>query len=157
MKNITIAVVGLGYVGLPLAVEFGKKYRTIGYDVSQEKIAAYSAYVDPMGEVSGEDLKSAAMFEPTVDATKLCEANFIIVAVPTPVDDANKPDFQPLVRASLAVAKYMSFGTTIIYESTVYPGATEEICLPILEKESGFKWGDGFFLGYSPERINPGD
>ncbi|MGE0107289.1 MAG: nucleotide sugar dehydrogenase, partial [Thiomonas sp.] len=152
-----VAVVGLGYVGLPLAVEFGKKYRTIGFDLSVEKIAAYCKHVDPTGEVSQENLKQASLLEPTTDASKLKEADFVIVAVPTPVDDAHNPDFSPLVGASTSVGKYLKPGAIVVYESTVYPGATEEICVPILEKQSGLKWKKDFFVGYSPERINPGD
>ncbi|CAZ88302.1 Protein CapL [Thiomonas arsenitoxydans] len=152
-----VAVVGLGYVGLPLAVEFGKKYRTIGFDLSVEKIAAYCKHVDPTGEVSQESLKQATLLEPTTDASKLKEADFVIVAVPTPVDDAHNPDFSPLVGASTSVGKYLKPGAIVVYESTVYPGATEEICVPILEKQSGLKWKKDFFVGYSPERINPGD
>ena len=152
-----VAVVGLGYVGLPLAVEFGKKYRTIGFDLSVEKISAYCKHVDPTGEVSQENLKQATLLEPTTDASKLKEADFVIVAVPTPVDDAHNPDFSPLVGASTAVGKYLKPGAIVVYESTVYPGATEEICVPILEKQSGLKWKKDFFVGYSPERINPGD
>ncbi|WP_079419821.1 nucleotide sugar dehydrogenase [Thiomonas intermedia] len=152
-----VAVVGLGYVGLPLAVEFGKKYRTIGFDLSVEKIAAYCKHVDPTGEVSQENLRQATLLEPTTDASKLKEADFVIVAVPTPVDEAHNPDFSPLVGASTSVGKYLKPGAIVVYESTVYPGATEEICVPILEKQSGLKWKKDFFVGYSPERINPGD
>ena len=152
-----VAVVGLGYVGLPLAVEFGKKFRTIGFDLSAEKIHAYSRYIDPTGEVSHENLKQATLLEPTTDPSKIKEADFIIVAVPTPVDDAHNPDFSPLVGASTSVGKYLKPGAIVVYESTVYPGATEEICVPILEKQSGLVWKKDFFVGYSPERINPGD
>ncbi len=152
-----IGVVGLGYVGLPLAVEFGKKVRTIGFDLSREKVAAYREYVDPTGEVSTEDLKAARLLEATTDPAKLGEADFIIVAVPTPIDAAHRPDFSPLVGASIAVGRVMKKGATVVYESTVYPGATEEVCIPLLERESGMKWKRDFFVGYSPERINPGD
>ncbi|BDI04572.1 nucleotide sugar dehydrogenase [Sphaerotilus microaerophilus] len=153
----TIAVVGLGYVGLPLAVEFGKKYRTIGLDLSQEKIEAYRRHVDPTGEVSTEELKAAVQLYPTTDAAALKEADFVIVAVPTPVDEAHIPDFSPLVGASTAVGKNLKPGAIVVYESTVYPGATEEVCIPLLEKHSGLKWKSDFFVGYSPERINPAD
>ncbi|MFO1217439.1 MAG: nucleotide sugar dehydrogenase [Burkholderiaceae bacterium] len=153
----TLAVVGLGYVGLPLAVEFGRKYRTIGFDLSKEKIDAYKRHVDPTGEVSPESLKAASRLEPTTDATALKDADFIVVAVPTPVDEAHIPDFSPLVGASKSVGKNLKRGAIIVYESTVYPGATEEVCIPILEKESGLKWKQDFHVGYSPERINPGD
>ena len=152
-----VAVVGLGYVGLPLAVEFGKKFRTIGFDLSAEKIHAYCRHIDPTGEVSHENLKQATLLEPTTDPSKIKEADFIIVAVPTPVDEAHNPDFSPLVGASTSVGKYLKPGAIVVYESTVYPGATEEICVPILEKQSGLVWKKDFFVGYSPERINPGD
>ncbi|MGY0196266.1 nucleotide sugar dehydrogenase [Leptothrix sp. BB-4] len=152
-----VAVVGLGYVGLPLAVEFGKNYRTIGLDMSAEKIAAYKRHVDPTGEVSGDELRAAAQLQPTTDAADLREADFIVVAVPTPVDEAHKPDFSPLVGASTSVGRNLKPGAIVVYESTVYPGATEEVCIPILERESGLKWKKDFHVGYSPERINPGD
>jgi len=153
----TVAVVGLGYVGLPLAVEFGKHYPTIGLDLSAEKIEAYKRHVDPTGEVSTEELKASLHLRPTTDATALKEADFVVVAVPTPVDEAHIPDFSPLVGASNAVGRNLKPGAIVVYESTVYPGATEEVCIPILEKLSGLKWKKDFFVGYSPERINPGD
>lgn len=153
----TIAVVGLGYVGLPLAVEFGKKFRTIGLDLSAEKIASYKQHIDPTGEVSSQDLKEATLLEVGTDAVSLKEADFVIVAVPTPVDDAHQPDFSPLVSSSRAVGQNLKQGAIIVFESTVYPGATEEVCIPIIEQYSGKKWKKDFFIGYSPERINPGD
>lgn len=153
----TIAIVGLGYVGLPLAVEFGKKFKTIGLDLSEAKVASYLKHVDPTGEVSTEQLKASTMLRPTTDPTALREADFIIVAVPTPVDDAHNPDFSPLVGSSTAVGKNLKPGATVVFESTVYPGATEEVCIPLIEKHSGMKWKKDFFVGYSPERINPGD
>ena len=153
----TIAVVGLGYVGLPLAVEFGKKFRTIGFDLSAEKIACYKKHYDPTGEVSTEDLKAATLLEVGTDARALQEADFVVVAVPTPVDDARQPDFSPLVGSSTSVGRNLKQGAIVVFESTVYPGATEEICIPITEKESGKVWKKDFFVGYSPERINPGD
>ena len=153
----TIAVVGLGYVGLPLAVEFGKKFRTIGVDLSAEKVACYKQHFDPTGEVSTEDLKAATLLEMGIDPSALREADFVIVAVPTPVDDAHQPDFSPLVSSSRAVGQNLKQGAIVVYESTVYPGATEEVCIPILEQYSGKKWKTDFFVGYSPERINPGD
>ncbi|MBK7900561.1 MAG: nucleotide sugar dehydrogenase [Azonexus sp.] len=153
----TIAVVGLGYVGLPLAVEFGKKYRTLGFDLSAEKVAAYRRYEDPTGEVSSEDLRAATQLEVSTDPAIIREADFIVVAVPTPVDEAHQPDFSPLVGASEFVGSNLKRGATVVFESTVYPGATEEICIPIIEKLSGQKWKQDFFIGYSPERINPGD
>ena len=128
-----VAVVGLGYVGLPLAVEFGKKHRTIGFDLSPEKVASYRRHVDPTGEVSTEELRAATLLSVGTDAAALAEADFIIVAVPTPVDDAHQPDFGPLLGASQAVGAHMKRGATVVYESTVYPGATEEICIPVLE------------------------
>ena len=153
----TIAVVGLGYVGLPLAVEFGKKFRTIGYDLSSEKIAAYARHQDPTGEVSHEDFLASRHLTCSTDEAVLGEADFIIVAVPTPVDDAHTPDFGPLKSASQAVGRHLKKGAVVVFESTVYPGATEEVCIPIIEKHSGLTWKKDFFVGYSPERINPGD
>jgi UDP-N-acetyl-D-galactosamine dehydrogenase len=153
----TIAVIGLGYVGLPLAVAFGRTYRTVGFDLSQEKVAAYQAGFDPTGEVSPEDLRAATDLSCHTDPAVVREADFVIVAVPTPVDEAHQPDFTPLVRASETVGRNLKPGAIVVYESTVYPGATEEVCIPILERESGFKWKKDFFVGYSPERINPGD
>ena len=153
----TIAVVGLGYVGLPLAVEFGKKYRTLGFDLSAEKVAAYREFCDPTGEVASEDLRAATQLSCHTDPAVLAEADFVVVAVPTPVDAAHQPDFTPLVKSSETVGKHLKHGAVVVYESTVYPGATEEVCIPILERQSGMKWKEGFFVGYSPERINPGD
>jgi UDP-N-acetyl-D-glucosamine/UDP-N-acetyl-D-galactosamine dehydrogenase len=155
--STTIAVVGLGYVGLPLAVAFGKRYETIGFDVSSAKIEAYRRGVDPTGEVGSGDLAAAQRLEVTDDAGQLRRANFIVVAVPTPIDDAHQPDFGPLLGASEAVGKHLQRGAVVVFESTVYPGATEEICVPVLERHSGLKWQRDFFVGYSPERINPGD
>jgi UDP-N-acetyl-D-galactosamine dehydrogenase len=153
----TIGVVGLGYVGLPLAVEFGKKRRTIGFDLSTAKVESYKRYIDPTGEVSSEALRAASQLYVTSDPAALGQADYIIVAVPTPVDIAHKPDFSPLVGASELVGKNMKRGAIVVYESTVYPGATEEVCIPVLEKHSGLKWKQDFHVGYSPERINPGD
>jgi len=154
---MTVAVVGLGYVGLPLAVEFGKRHRTIGFDLSKDKVDSYRRHIDPTGEVSTEELRASNMLEVGADPAALAEADFIIVAVPTPVDEAHQPDFGPLLGASEAVGKHMKRGATVVYESTVYPGATEEICIPVLEKHSKMRWGKDFNVGYSPERINPGD
>ncbi|MFI4954002.1 MAG: nucleotide sugar dehydrogenase, partial [Burkholderiales bacterium] len=153
----TVAVVGLGYVGLPLAVEFGKKYPTIGFDLSASKVAAYGKGIDPTGEVSPAELAAATGLNCTTDASALCAADFIVVAVPTPVDDAHQPDFGPLLSASEAVGRNLKRGATVVFESTVYPGATEEICVPVIEKAAGMTWKRDFFVGYSPERINPGD
>ena len=152
-----VAVVGLGYVGLPLAVEFGKKRETIGFDLSTEKVESYKRFVDPTGEVNSADLEAAKHLTVTTDPAQLAKADYIIVAVPTPVDVAHQPDFSPLVGSSTSVGKHMKRGATVVYESTVYPGATEEICIPVLEKHSGMKWMKDFHVGYSPERINPGD
>jgi UDP-N-acetyl-D-galactosamine dehydrogenase len=152
-----VAVVGLGYVGLPLAVEFGKKRKTIGFDMSRAKVENYRRFIDPTGEMSGADLRAADQLTVTTDAAALAEADFIIVAVPTPVDSAHQPDFGPLVSASESVGKNLKRGAIVVYESTVYPGATEEVCIPILEKFSGMQWMRDFHVGYSPERINPGD
>lgn len=154
---MTIAVVGLGYVGLPLAVEFGKKFETIGYDLSEAKISSYKKHCDPTGEVSREDLKAATRLRVSADPALISTADVIIVAVPTPVSEAHIPDFGPLIGASTTVGKYMKRGAIVVYESTVYPGATEEVCIPLLEKHSGMKWKEDFHVGYSPERVNPGD
>lgn len=152
-----VAVVGLGYVGLPLAVEFGKKGKTIGYDPSGSKIENYKRCIDPTGEVSGDDLKAAKSLTVTTDPSELSLADHIIVSVPTPVDLAHQPNFTSLISASETIGKYMKRGAIVTYESTVYPGATEEVCVPVLEKCSGMKWKKDFHVGFSPERINPGD
>ena len=152
-----IAVVGLGYVGLPLAVEFGKIGPTIGFDLSTAKVESYKKFVDPAGEVSTEQLRAARHLSVTTDPAELAKADYILIGVPTPVDIAHVPDFAPLISASETVGKHMKRGAIVIYESTVYPGATEEVCIPVLEKFSGMKWKDGFHVGFSPERINPGD
>jgi UDP-N-acetyl-D-glucosamine/UDP-N-acetyl-D-galactosamine dehydrogenase len=157
IRRTTVAVVGLGYVGLPLAVEFGKKFRTVGFDLAQAKVDAYKRFVDPTGEVAEHELRQATFFAPTTDATAIAQADFIIVAVPTPIDAAHQPDFGPLLAASEAVGRNLKRGATVVFESTVYPGATEEVCVPFIEKYSGMKWKRDFFMGYSPERINPGD
>lgn len=156
-NNKTICVVGLGYVGLPLAVEFGKKLNTIGFDISVEKINNFKDNYDPTGEIYSNDFILAKNLVFTADATEIQKADIIIIAVPTPVDIAHKPDFQPLISASQLVGNNLKENAVIIYESTVYPGATEEICVPVLEKSSNKKWKKDFHVGYSPERINPGD
>jgi len=153
----TIAVVGLGYVGFPLAVEFGKVRKTIGFDLSAEKVASYKQFVDPTGELPDDDIRAATQLTVTTDPGLIGEADYIIVAVPTPIDEARRPDFGPLVSASRTVGQNMKKGAIVIYESTVYPGATEEECIPVLEEHSGLKWKQDFHVGYSPERINPGD
>ncbi|HZZ92445.1 MAG TPA: nucleotide sugar dehydrogenase [Usitatibacter sp.] len=153
----TVAVVGLGYVGLPLAVEFGRHFRTIGFDISSRKVASYRRGDDPTGEISREQFAAARWLHVTDHEHELRQADMIVVAVPTPVDAAHNPDFGPLLGASEFVGRNLRKGATVVYESTVYPGATEEVCVPCLEKHSGLKWKDDFFVGYSPERINPGD
>jgi UDP-N-acetyl-D-galactosamine dehydrogenase len=153
----TIAVVGLGYVGLPLAVAFGKKFATVGFDLSQKKIDSYRCGIDPMGEVEQQELRGAEKLSFTADPRALHAADYIIVAVPTPIDHAHRPDFGPLVEASRTVGHHMKNGAVVIYESTVYPGATEEVCIPVLEETSRLRWKRDFHVGYSPERINPGD
>jgi UDP-N-acetyl-D-galactosamine dehydrogenase len=153
----TIAVVGLGYVGLPLAVEFGRHYATIGFDLSQKKIDAYRSGSDPTGEVKPEELAASKGLEYTSEPAALSRADFIVVAVPTPVDEAHQPDFGPLLGASESVGRNLKRGAVVVFESTVYPGATEEICVPVIERHSGMRWRQDFYVGYSPERINPGD
>ena len=153
----TVAVVGLGYVGLPVAVEFGKRRPTLGFDISSKKVARLKAFHDATGEVAAEELQAAKHLRVTDDAEAIRGADFVIVAVPTPVNDARQPDFSPLESASRVVGGNLKPGAIVVYESTVYPGATEEICVPILEKCSGMRWKQDFHVGYSPERINPGD
>ena len=155
--TIRIGIIGLGYVGLPLAVEFGKKYRTVGFDVKTARIAQLREHVDNTLETSPEDLKSAEKLLFTSDPADLADCDVFIVTVPTPVDIYNRPDLTPLLRASETVGKVMKRSAVVIYESTVFPGCTEEECVPVLEKFSGLKFNEGFFCGYSPERINPGD
>jgi len=152
-----VAVVGLGYVGLPVAVEFGKRRPTIGYDLSRKRIESLRHRVDATGEVSSAELAQARELRATAYPAELEQADFIIVAVPTPINAARQPDLSPLASASETVGRYMKPGATVIYESTVYPGATEEVCVPLLEKGSGMRWRQDFHVGYSPERINPGD
>ncbi|HEY5809203.1 MAG TPA: nucleotide sugar dehydrogenase, partial [Povalibacter sp.] len=152
-----IAVVGLGYVGLPLAVEFGKLFKTLGFDIDCARVDELAKGIDRTRETSPEELVSARLLEFTTDESRLAACNVYIVTVPTPVDEANRPDLSPLERASMSLGKYLKTGDIVIYESTVYPGTTEEICVPILEKASGLKYNHEFFCGYSPERINPGD
>src|SRR5471030_1230989 len=152
-----VGVVGLGYVGLPLAVELGKRHRTVGFDISPVKVASYRDGIDPTGEVSQAELRAAEYLTVTSQASDLAQADFIIIAVPTPVDQAHAPDFGPLNAASLTVGRHMKRGAIVVFESTVYPGATEEICVPLLEQASGMRWRDDFHVGFSPERINPGD
>ncbi len=155
--DICVAVVGLGYVGLPLVVEFGKLGRTIGFDIAADKVAKCRAGTDPSRELPDAEMRAAVHAEYTSDPAALAEADFILVAVPTPVDEAHIPDFSPLVGASRSIGPHLKPGAVVVYESTVYPGATEEVCIPELERVSGKVWKRDFFVGYSPERINPGD
>jgi len=157
LKNKTVAIVGLGYVGLPLALAFGRVMTTIGFDVSTEKVNAYRRGNDPTGEMADDLFVRASQLEYTTQASDIVNADFVVVAVPTPVDIAHQPDLTPVIKASEAVGRNLKKGVTVIFESTVYPGVTEDICVPILERESGMKCGDGFKVGYSPERVNPGD
>jgi UDP-N-acetyl-D-galactosamine dehydrogenase len=157
LSNITVAVVGLGYVGLPLVIEFGKHLRTIGFDILLEKVKKCQSGTDPSREIPDEEMRLARYATYTNDPTSLREADFILIAVPTPVDEAHIPDFRPLIGASRAIGPNLKPGAVVVYESTVYPGATEEICIPVLEQSSGLKWKKDFWVGYSPERINPGD
>jgi UDP-N-acetyl-D-galactosamine dehydrogenase len=152
-----IAVIGLGYVGLPLAVEFGKKRNVIGFDINENRIAELNRGRDSTLEVSPEELQRAKFIQYSSEYESLKDCCIFIVTVPTPVDQANRPDMTPLIKASETVGRVMPEGAIVIYESTVYPGATEEVCVPVLEKYSGKKFNDTFFCGYSPERINPGD
>ncbi|SLM30040.1 putative UDP-glucose/GDP-mannose dehydrogenase [Desulfamplus magnetovallimortis] len=155
--NDKIAVIGLGYVGLPLAVHFGEKYDTTGFDLKQSIIDNCKKKTDPTGEVDKEMFEKAKRFTPTTNPEMLRDADYIIVAVPTPIDGARRPDLSPLEGASETAGKYMKKGSVVIFESTVYPGVTEDICIPILERHSGYIWKKDFNVGYSPERINPGD
>ncbi len=157
IKSTKVAVIGLGYVGLPLAVEFGKHFETRGFDINASRIAELKAGHDSTLEVSGQELADVEKFTCTANLDDLKDCNVYIVTVPTPIDSANRPDLSALQSASRAVGKVLSSGDFVIYESTVYPGATEQDCAPILEEVSGMKVNQDFFLGYSPERINPGD
>jgi UDP-N-acetyl-D-galactosamine dehydrogenase len=157
LLNKTVAVVGLGYVGLPLALAFGRKMRTIGFDVAIDKIAAYQTGVDPAGEVGPDDFLTASRLAFTTAPASLREADFVVVAVPTPIDNAKVPDLSPVIGATRTVGQNLKRGATVVFESTVYPGVTEDICGPLLEQESGLRAHSDFKLGYSPERINPGD
>jgi UDP-N-acetyl-D-galactosamine dehydrogenase len=156
-EDAVIAVIGLGYVGLPLVVALGQTRRVIGFDIAADKVVACRRGVDPSQELSDAEVRAATRAEYTDDPMALKAADYIIIAVPTPVDAAHIPDFRPLIGASQSAGRHMRQGAVLIYESTVYPGATEEICIPVLERESGLVWKKDFFVGYSPERINPGD
>ena len=157
IKNIKIAVIGLGYVGLPLAVEFGKYLPVVGFDINAERISALAAGTDHTLEVSDEELTQASYLSYSSDRQALKDCNFFIVTVPTPIDDYKQPDLTPLIKASEAIGSLLKKDDIVVYESTVYPGATEEVCIPVLEKVSGLTFNQDFYAGYSPERINPGD
>ena len=157
LQDKKIAIIGLGYVGLPLAVEFGKTRAVIGFDINEARITELQAGRDSTLEVPAGDLARAEYIEYSADVASLCNCQVFVVTVPTPVDGANRPDMTPLIKASEIVGKALSKGAVVIYESTVYPGATEEVCVPVLEEFSGMKFNHDFYCGYSPERINPGD
>ncbi|ELH0878904.1 Vi polysaccharide biosynthesis UDP-N-acetylglucosamine C-6 dehydrogenase TviB [Vibrio cholerae] len=157
LEKLKIGIIGLGYVGLPLAVEFGKKFATLGFDINQKRVEELKQGVDVTLECSSEELNSAPLLVYTHQLENIKDCNFYIVTVPTPITDEKTPDLTPLKKASEALAKVISQGDIVVFESTVYPGATEEVCLPIIEKHSGLVFNRDFFAGYSPERINPGD
>ena len=157
LEDLNIAVIGLGYVGLPLAVEFGKIRPTIGFDIAKGRVAELGAGHDATREVSREELAAASHLTLTAEPTDIARANTYIITVPTPIDEDRRPDMSYVVRATEMVAQHMSEGDIVIYESTVYPGATEEDCVPVIERVSGLTLNQSFFVGYSPERINPGD
>ncbi|WP_336169077.1 Vi polysaccharide biosynthesis UDP-N-acetylglucosamine C-6 dehydrogenase TviB [Acinetobacter sp. 161(2023)] len=157
IEQLKIAIIGLGYVGLPLAVEFGKHKSTIGFDIDKKRVLELQSGHDHTLEVSSDELKHVQQLSYTANIEHLQKANFFIVTVPTPIDDFKQPDLTPLIKASRSIATVLKKGDIVVYESTVYPGATEEVCIPELEKHSGLKFNQDFFVGYSPERINPGD
>lgn len=157
LSDLKIAVIGLGYVGLPLAVEFGKKVPVIGFDIHKKRIEELQSGQDHTLEVSPEELQQATQLSYSANLEDLKSCNFFIVTVPTPIDDYKQPDLTPLIKASTSIGQVLKKGDVVVYESTVYPGATEEDCIPVLEKVSGLKFNQDFFAGYSPERINPGD
>src|SRR5574337_965602 len=157
LLNRSVAIVGLGYVGLPLAVEFGKKRKVVGFDVNADRVAELRAGHDHTLEVEPDELRQAVHLNCTTDPAALAECDVFIVTVPTPIDEHKRPDLTPLIKASTTIGKALKKGDIVIYESTVYPGATEEECVPVLEQHSGLKFNVDFFAGYSPERINPGD
>lgn len=157
LENLKIGIIGLGYVGLPLAVEFGKKYQTIGFDINKTRIVELNKGEDTTLECTRDELLDSQYLSYTSSLDEIKNCNFYIVTVPTPIDESNVPDLNPLKRASQALGKFISKDDIVVYESTVYPGATEEVCLPIIERISGLKFNQDFFAGYSPERINPGD
>ena len=155
--SLNVVIVGLGYVGLPLAVAFGRKFKTIGFDISSERISELKKGKDRTLEVASEEFAKAIKLSFSTDPEVVSDADFVIVTVPTPIDKNKQPDMTPLRKASEMIGKFITRGATVIYESTVYPGATEEVCIPIIESVSGLKLNKDFFAGYSPERINPGD
>lgn len=157
LEDVKIAIIGLGYVGLPLAVEFGKKFPTLGFDINKARIEELKNGQDHTLEVSPEELKASSQLSYSCELEQLKQANFYIVTVPTPIDEHRQPDLTPLVKASETLGKVIKPGDIVVYESTVYPGATEEDCIPVIERISGLKFNQDFFAGYSPERINPGD
>lgn len=157
LENLQIGIIGLGYVGLPLAIEFGKKFRTIGFDINHSRVVELQSGKDSTLECSSEELQEAKLLQYSATVADLKRCNVYIVTVPTPIDGHKQPDLMPLVKASQMLGAILSKGDTIIYESTVYPGATEEVCIPEVEKVSGLTFNKDFFAGYSPERINPGD
>ena len=157
LSELKIAIIGLGYVGLPLAVEFGKKVPVMGFDIHQKRIDELQSGQDHTLEVSPKELKQATHLSYTTDLEQLANCNFFIVTVPTPIDEFKQPDLTPLIKASQSIGQVLSAGDIVVYESTVYPGATEEACIPVLEKVSGLTFNQDFYAGYSPERINPGD
>ncbi|MGL6370124.1 Vi polysaccharide biosynthesis UDP-N-acetylglucosamine C-6 dehydrogenase TviB [Aeromonas hydrophila] len=157
MKDKRIAIIGLGYVGLPLAVEFGKRYKTVGFDINPQRVEGLKNGIDSTLECTGEDLNSAKLLRYSNTLEDINDCNIYIVTVPTPIDKHKQPDMSLLIRASQSVGSVLKLGDIVIYESTVYPGATEEVCIPVLEEVSGKKFNRDFFAGYSPERVNPGD
>lgn len=157
LSDLKIAIIGLGYVGLPLAVEFGKLLPVVGFDIQQKRIQELQSGQDHTLEVSSEELKQATQLTYSAHLDDLRSCNFFIVTVPTPIDEFKQPDLTPLIKASTSIGKVLKKGDVVVYESTVYPGATEEACIPVLEQVSGLKFNQDFFAGYSPERINPGD
>ena len=157
LRNLKIGVVGLGYVGLPLAVEFGKRFQTVGFDIKADRVDALRKGHDSTLETTSEELAEADKLTYATQLKDLKSCRVFIVTVPTPIDEYKRPDLSPLVKSSESVGQVLKKGDVVVYESTVYPGCTEEVCVPILEKVSGLKFNEDFFAGYSPERINPGD
>ena len=155
-KEAKLAVIGLGYVGLPIALEFARKISVVGFDINQERVDMMKNNIDPSNELESSDFDNTEIVF-TANQEDLADVNFFVVAVPTPIDDANLPNLRPLLGASATVGKVLKKGDYVVFESTVYPGCTEEDCIPVLETESGLKYKEDFMVGYSPERINPGD